>query len=58
MTPNYDRTTLFLAPPAHRDAEGTAGGSPMIDHRAETMRALRHPFAVRTQPAGRTGGES
>ncbi|GGL16076.1 hypothetical protein [Mangrovihabitans endophyticus] len=53
MTPSYDRTELFLAPPTPQDTEGTNGTPPTIDHRAEAMRALCHPFAIRTQPAAR-----
>jgi hypothetical protein len=53
MTPNYDRTTMFLAPPAHWDAE-RIDRTPAIDQRAEAMRELCHPFAPRTQPPRRT----
>ena len=51
MTPSYDQATLFLAPPLWQDAERTGRTRPAVDHRAEAMRVLRHPFAVRSEPA-------
>ncbi|MFG1991990.1 hypothetical protein ACGFJ7_18625 [Actinoplanes sp. NPDC048988] len=50
MTPNYDNSSLFLAPSSPRDTE-TGPNRPAADHRAEAMRALRHPFAVRPEAA-------
>jgi hypothetical protein len=48
MTPNYDHATLFV-PPAVPRAAGTPRS--VVDHGAEAMRKLCHPFAVHPVPA-------
>jgi hypothetical protein len=50
MAPNYDHATLFVEPSV--SASDKAGSQPrqVAGHEAETMRRLRHPFAVPNQP--------
>lgn len=51
MTPTYHRATLFVAPASSQDAQRNSRALPAADHRAEAMHKLRHPFAVRAEPA-------
>lgn len=46
MTPNHDHATLFVAPPRPADTEAAVRAPSTIDHGAEAMGSLRHPFAV------------
>lgn len=52
MTPDYDRDTLFLAPPARRDAEAPDLTPSAISRRAEAMQTLQNPFATHAGPGG------
>lgn len=59
MTPNHNHATLFVAPRSAPGTEAAGSPQPAVDGGAETMRRLRHPFAVRTvsqRPGSSTAG--